>query len=258
VRTLRQASLVEKARVSECIRDAVEEFRVELTAFIESDVIFAISDADREEILHLVPNAQVVVIPNIHDAPENVSPPDQRRDLLLAAGFIGGETSPNTDAANFFVKDIWPIIERELPGVRLHIVGANPPSSVTNLRSQKINVTGRITEDELAEYYETCKVAVIPLRFGAGLKNKTTEAMAYGLPLVTTSTGVESSKLIDGESAFVTDDPGTFAQRVVQLYRDQDMWSKFSRASREIAIHDFSADAVSSRLETIFQIHPNN
>ena len=252
-RTLRQASITSNAaRARQLVKMAAEEFQTQCAAFVESGLVFAISDADKEEIVRLVPKAQVIVIPNIHDIPQNIRSAEQRKDLLLVGGFLGGEGAPSTDAVIFFVQNIWPIIEKKLPEIQLHIVGANPPASVRKLQSRRINVTGRVGEDVLAKYYQNCKIGVIPLRVGAGLKNKVTESMAYGLPIVTTPVGAEGTKLIDQESAFIRDDPNMFATDVVQLYQNHELWMKFSHASQELAEQHFSEKTVSARLKEVF------
>jgi glycosyltransferase involved in cell wall biosynthesis len=93
---------------------------------------------------------------------------------------------------------------------------------------------------------------VIPLRIGAGLKNKVTESMAYGLPLVSSSVGAEGSGLANGISAFVTDQPKQFAEDVIRLYHNGDMWLEFSRRSLEIVQDNFSAEVAANRLKSVF------
>jgi glycosyltransferase involved in cell wall biosynthesis len=93
---------------------------------------------------------------------------------------------------------------------------------------------------------------VIPLRIGAGLKNKVTESMAYGLPLVSSSVGAEGSGLANGIFAFVTDQPEQFAEDVIRLYHNGDMWLEFSRRSLEIVQDNFSAEVVANRLKSVF------
>jgi GT2 family glycosyltransferase len=255
MRSLRQAAVAQdRESARESLRTAAREFESQETALLESDLVLAVSDSDKEEILRVFPKAKVTVVPNIHDIEENVESPEARKDLLLVGGFLGGDGSPSADAVRFFAIMIWPLIERRLPNVKVHVVGANPPTSVSRLDSERVRVVGRVSEEELARYYRSCKVAVVPLRVGAGLKNKITESMAYGLPLVTTSVGAEGSKLVDGYSAFIADDPEIFAERVVQLYESDDLWRKFSNSSRELAIRHFSEEAVSARLQEIFRV----
>lgn len=260
MRSMRQASHIsDPQRRSQILQRAVEEFATEQKAFLESDLILAVSDSDKKEITRFLPDARVEVIPNIHTIEADVSPPEKRSHLLLVAGFLAGEASPSSDAVHFFTERIWPIIGRRLTDAKLLIVGAYPPASVRKLQSKRIVVTGKVTDQELANYYRSCKVACIPLRFGAGLKQKVTESMAYGLPIVTTPVGAEGSGLVDGESAFITDEPTVFAERVVQLYQNADLWREFSRSSQEIARERFSDAAVSARLEEIFAIRqPEN
>ena len=179
----------------------------------------------------------------------NINYLKKRKDILFVAGFAH---SPNEDAALWFVKDIFPIIKYNLPDVRLFLVGSNPTEKVKELESDDIIVTGYVTDEKLDEFYNNARVAVVPLRFGAGVKSKVTEALRYGIPLVTTSTGAQGLKDLDS-TAFVADIPEQLADSVIKLLRYDDLWENYARKGQEYAKANFSKQSMIESLKPLFE-----
>ena len=173
----------------------------------------------------------------------------KRKDILFVAGFAH---SPNEDAALWFVKDIFPIIKYNLPDVRLFLVGSNPTEKVKELEADYIIVTGYVTDEKLAEFYSNVRVAVVPLRFGAGVKSKVTEALRYAIPLVTTSIGAQGLKDLDSV-AFVADTPEQLADGVIKLLRYDDLWENYARKGQEYAKANFSKQSMIESLKPLFE-----
>jgi glycosyltransferase involved in cell wall biosynthesis len=147
-----------------------------------------------------------------------------RQNLIFVAGFAH---PPNADAAEWFVRDVLPIVRLKHPDLHLDLVGSNPCDAVVALQEQGIDVTGFVTDEELALRYRAARVVVAPLRYGAGVKGKVIEAMHSGVPCVTTSAGAQG---LAGTADFLaaTDDPATFAAHVVELLEDDAAWRRAS------------------------------
>ncbi len=109
-----------------------------------------------------------------------------RQEIIFVAGF---GHPPNEDAAIWFVEAILPLIRTDLPGAHLSIIGSNPTARVQDLAGDGIAVFANVSDAELAAAYDRARVAVVPLRCGAGVKLKTVEALRTGVPLVTTEVG---------------------------------------------------------------------
>ena len=133
--------------------------------------------------------------------------------LLFVGGFGHG---PNADAVNWFLAEIMPRLIAEDARYTLMIAGSSPPQEITELVGAGVQVLGPVTDGELDELYARAGVAIAPLRFGAGVKGKVIEALAKGVPVVTTSVGVQG---IPGAERFVLvgADPDAFAQAVLDV-----------------------------------------
>ena len=139
----------------------------------------------------------------------------------------------------WFTRDIWPLIRQLCPDATLDIVGSYPTDAVRALADDAIGMHADVSEETLACFYASARVAVVPLRFGAGVKLKVAEALRDGVPLVTTSTGVQGLPGLDS-IADVTDGPEAFAAAVVRLLRDDALWQHRCRAQIEYARTAFS------------------
>jgi len=207
----------EKDEDSETLR------RRELDCVRRSDVTWAVTEHEEQMIRRLVPGAATATVPNVHQVDaERLRPFDERRDLVFVGGFLH---PPNIDAVTWFVEEILPLVRSEIEVV-LWVLGSSPPPAIYDLQSPNVVVTGWLPD--LSEYLRSARVFVSPLRWGAGMKGKNGEAMAYGLPMVTTMVGAEGMHLVDGEHALIRDDASGFAEAVVELYRNQDLWERIA------------------------------
>jgi glycosyltransferase involved in cell wall biosynthesis len=157
-----------------------------------------------------------------------------RTGVAFIAGWASGPKSPNIDGMQWFAREVWPRVLARLPEARLQVTGGNPPVEVRRFACDSIEFVGRV--EDLNAYYADLRVVVVPNRFGAGVKNKTIEALQSGIPTVSTAVGAEGVPIpgfVDGLSGktprspsylTVTDDPGAFAERVVTLLSDEPAW----------------------------------
>jgi GT2 family glycosyltransferase len=163
-----------------------------------------------------------------------------RHDLIFVASF---SHPPNAGAAVWFVKHVMPIISAAVPGVRLFLIGSNPSSEVLALAGDQVVVTGFVSDDALADYYRSARLAVAPLKYGAGMKGKVIEAMRFGLPTVTTQAGAQGLMAARSFLA-VEDDAAAFAKAVITLLQDDLVWHERSEAAQRFVHEHFSVDAL--------------
>ena len=172
----------------------------------------------------------------------------QGNKIIFVAGF---GHPPNTDAAVWFVNDIFPQIKAQHPTVKLYLIGSRPTEQVLKLQSDSIIVTGYVSDEQLAEHYASARVAVVPLRFGAGVKNKVVEAMAYGVPLITTEVGVQGLDGVD-QLIPVTSAPQAFAAAVCRVLDNDELWSAYANAGNTYVANRYSLAAMKATLANVF------
>ena len=238
VRELREAEL---SRDPAAMERAESTKQAELGIYTQADALITVTEQDWQHIETYLPAKPHFVIPNIHSVPDSTENLPDRSGLLFIGGF---DHSPNTDAVLYFVEEIFPLVKKAVPDITLKVVGDNPPDSILELQDNSITVTGYVPSTE--PYLQKARVSIAPLRYGAGMKGKIGEAMANGLPVVTTSVGAEGIGLVHGETALIADTPAEFAQHVVKLHSDDAIWSSISKNARLFIEHNYSPQAVNT------------
>jgi glycosyltransferase involved in cell wall biosynthesis len=216
---------------------------MELRLMKKAAVSYYPSYVEREAIHEIEPSVPVkAIVAYVFDRFLNQIPNDfEKREGLL---FVGGFAHPpNADAVLWFAREIFPLIREQIP-VNFYIVGSKVTDEIKALEQPDngIIVKGFVTEEELASLYASCRIVVVPLRYGAGVKGKVIEALYYGAPVVTTSIGAEGIPEAD-QVMVVRDEPGTFAEEVVALYNDPDSLRQMSQNTQNYIRTYHSIDA---------------
>ena len=219
---------------------------MELFMAHQADETLVVSPVEKEILKKEGLEDKVSVITNIHTPESFYKPFDQRKGLMFIGGFVH---LPNEDGIVWFVESVLPLIERKLSGVSLCIVGSHPTERVKLLASSDVIVTGYV--EDVSPYFEKARVFVCPLRYGAGIKGKIGQSMAYGLPVVTTSIGAEGMGLTDGHDALIADDEEAFAQKVIKVYQDRKLWETLSLNAMALIEKNYSPAAVKQALRTL-------
>ena len=217
---------------------------LERRVWLMADVVYYPSDEETIYVKAAEPNCSARTIPlfgfRTFASPEDADLP-KRSDILFVAGFAH---DPNEDAALWFVGEVLPIIRQREPNVRLWLVGSNPTPKVQDLAlDPSVAVTGYVTDEELAAFYLKSRVAIAPMRYGAGMKGKVLEAMRFGVPIVTTPFGVQGMAELDGGLP-VHSSPEPFAESVLALLSDDALWRRQRRFQSEYLRQRFSLQAL--------------
>jgi GT2 family glycosyltransferase/ubiquinone/menaquinone biosynthesis C-methylase UbiE len=215
------------------------------------DIVLYPSDEEASEVRRLEPRVVARSIPPYAlppPLPVRKTPPAATGGIVFVAGFAH---PPNADAAQWFVGEVLPRIRAVYPGVPLTLAGSHPAKPVLALAGDGVTVTGYVTDEQLDQIYATARVAVCPLRFGAGVKLKVVEAMHHGIPLVTTPVGAQGLKGLDAVCD-VTADANDFAAAVVRLLGDNALWLERAEAQSGYVASRFSPDAMRDALVAAF------
>jgi len=208
------------------------------------------SEKDKSVLLNSIPDANIRVIHNGIDLTQivdsYVSDPGNKRII-----FTGNLTYfPNIDAIEYFTNEIFPKILKEELGATFYIVGQNPPSIIRKLISKNIFVTGFV-KNILDEYLKS-SVAVAPIRFGAGSQFKILEALAIGIPVVTTSITAEGINSVDNNEVLVANNPDDFAAAVITLFRDQKLRNVLSMNGKKMIREKYSMEVIGRELNDFY------
>lgn len=218
---------------------AVRTRSAELALVRESHATWVVSEVERDLLAQLQPTARVEVISNIHWISDDTPDFFGREDIVFVGSY---RHPPNVDAVCWLVEEIFPLVRRTLPTVRLHVVGADAPDSVLALQ-QHPGVLLRGHVPELGQLLDQTRISVAPLRYGAGIKGKINQSLARGLPIVATPCAVEGMHLADGEAALLADNAEQFAAAIIRLYGDQPLWQRLRAAGIDNTRRHFSRDA---------------
>ena len=228
-RMQRQLDLVtDAAERAQRAAEMLECRHLERAIPLEADHIICVSD-EEAAILRSVPgHCRIEVVrPVAPGVTPTTTPFEERTNLLFTPGWLAGDVSPNVDALGWFVRAVLPILLEARPEIRLLVTGANPPAAARALAGPSVELVGFVPD--LRAVYEATRVVAVPMRFGAGVKIKSLEALQYGVPVVSTSVGAEGLGLHDSRAVVVTDDPHEFAMSLLRLYETPDAWEQQRR-----------------------------
>ena len=240
-----------KAEISKLKKDFLqaEDTKIrELEVYQKADMIVTVTEQDRMEIKNHLSDKPIFLLPNVHDIIQVKVPFAERNDLLFVGSF---SHDPNIDAVLYFVREVFPLIKRKLPNIKFYVVGNNPPEKIKNLNSKDIIVTGWVPE--VKPYLEKCRISIVPLRYGAGMKGKVGETLSYGVPMVSTTIGAEGMGIENNVHSFITDDPKEFAEYTIKLYEDVDIWNRFSQNGKKLIDSNFSCENIKKKIKYIMR-----
>lgn len=226
LRELREHEVNGNKKEAERVRNYAKE---EISRMDAADVIFDVSAYEKSILDPQLKHARVEVNPIFiyREFPVFAENFHERKDLL----FVGSFKHPgNLDGVAWLCKDIMPTVIKAMPDVKLHLVGAHPTPEIKALANDNVIVHGFLSDEDLAEMYRSCRLSVVPLRFGAGVKGKVLEAMYHGLPIVSTSIGTEG--IVDIEQCMEnTDGAEAFAAKIIELYPQTDVLTEMGRTN---------------------------
>ena len=208
------------------------------------DVIFSVSKEDADFTRTRLPNpvTQVWVMPNGVDT-DDFRPPNtaERKNRIIFCGAM--DVLMNIDAVEWFTRQVFPKVREAVHDAEFWIVGRNPVPGVKTLDSLPgVRVTGRV--EDVRPYYAEAKVTVVPFRYGGGTKLKVLEAMALGVPVVATSLGCQGIEVVPGKHLFKEENEEAFAQRVVNLLKDERLRHQMAKEARRLVEERYSWHAI--------------
>jgi GT2 family glycosyltransferase len=172
------------------------------------------------------------------------------KDIMFIGGF---NHPPNVDGILWYSEKIAPLIKEKRQDIKTYILGSNITKQIQKLNSENIAIIGYVTDEELEYYYKNCRLSIVPLRYGAGIKGKVIEAMYYQLPVVTTSAGAEGIYRAN-ECLFIKDNAEDFANEIINIYDNLTLLSEASAIQADVIEKCFTRDSVIKTIKDDFDL----
>ncbi len=230
------------------LKEATRLEAIERRLFATADITLTFSDVERTIIHELVPTCNVkVVAPYVLSVAQHVQH-RRTKDIIFVGGF---RHSPNRDGMMWFLEQVWSLVVEFCPDVTLTIVGEEPGPKLLSKSSDTVRVLGHVPNLDVV--FAASRVSIAPLRYGAGVKGKIVTAMSHGVPVVSTSLGIEGMELIDGQNVLVGDTPAVFARHILRLIEDDELWNTVSLNGLHYIQARYSLKVVKERFEAVLE-----
>ncbi|MBS1599976.1 MAG: glycosyltransferase family 4 protein [Bacteroidetes bacterium] len=207
---------------------------LEIELFGVFDYLMLICEPDYMKLKTTFPEEKLLLCPH---------PPTLYRHAIRTAvkniGFVGSEYLPNKDAVHFFIKECWPAISKKYP-VQFTIYGNVIRTLDDQMSCKNIHRAGYI--EQMDELYNEIDIVINPVRFGAGLKIKSVEALANGLPLVTTTHGARGLESAPNHTFWIADEPKQFIETILALIEDYSLRQKTAQRAYDFIAENFSPE----------------
>ncbi|MBD0425673.1 glycosyltransferase [Aquisalinus flavus] len=225
--------------------------RFERTACSRFDTVIGVSGRDAMTLKETFGAATTAAIPTGVDLDFFAyTPPANETGPLIFTGSM--DWRANQDGLTWFLHDVWPLIAAARPQTSLKVIGKNPPQHLIDAAGKACaNWTFTGFVDDIRPHAAGGSAYVIPLRVGGGTRIKAYEAMAMGMPVVSTTLGVEGLPLTPGEHFFSADTPEAFAAATLRLLAEADTRRALSGAARAFVEANASQKSVAEVFERI-------
>jgi len=226
--------------------------RFEKRTWRQADACLAVSSENRQEIKS-ISGKKCYLIPNGIDLDFfKFQLPSQRAQRPAIILYVGNfRYIQNQDAAYYLAKKVFPLIKKQLPGVRLLIVGRCPTRKIKGLVSDNIVLKPNL--DDIRQAYAQADLLLAPIRAGSGTKFKILEAMASGVPVITTPLGIEGIKAKNGHEVMIGKTAGQLSKLAIKLLCNLHLCQKLSKKSRYLVEQIYGWQKISLELEKAYQ-----
>jgi len=215
------------------------------------DGCVVVSDVDKELLIKMEVNSRLFVVPNGTDT--KFFRPNNNKVFENEVLWIGHmDVHTNKDAVLYFWREIYPLLRKQYPQVRMTFLGTAPPKEIVDIakRDGQVRVTGFV--DDIRPYIDEAVVMVVPIRIGSGTRLKILDAMAMGKAIVSTSVGCEGINVTHGKNIMVADNPEDFANRTIELLKNANVRVNLEKSALTLA-KTYDWDLIREKQEGVYQ-----
>jgi glycosyltransferase involved in cell wall biosynthesis len=216
-----------------------------------SQRVVAMSQSDSQLMRELVKDLKIDIVPNGIDV-EYFSAKKRKEESFPKILYVGNFAwLQNAEAVEVLVNEVWPEIKKEVPNCQLWIVGKNITGKIKNYASESIQITEGLPD--IRDAYLTSSLLLVPIKGPGGTRLKVLEAMASGLPVVTTPVGAEGLGVTNGKHALISDDFKELAKLAVKLIKNKKLAQKLGLAAKEFVEKNYSWSKSAAILDRIYK-----
>ena len=213
--------------------------------------VVAMSEADKKVMLDLVPELPVSIVPNGVDT-DLFFKIKRKASQIPTVLFVGNfKWLQNREAVDELVQKVWPEIRKKFSKIKLWIVGRYPSPEIQAYQNQEITVSSDI--DDIKKVYAESDVLLAPIYGPGGTRYKILEAMASGLPVVTTSCGIEGLGAVDGVHAIFGDGPKELAAQTINVLSNEKLRQKLVENGKNLIKADYDWAIIANHLDMLYQ-----
>ncbi len=206
--------------------------------FSKMDVCFAITEADKKHALEMAPDANIVLASAGVNPDEWQPDPGIERNPFELTHATVYKWRHNIDALKWFLDNVLPELQKDIPGIKLTLIGKEAPEWLGSYASLGADPVGYV--DRVQPYHNRANIYIAPLFVGGGIRIKILEAMAMELPVVATSVAAEGIDAGPDEGLFIADTPGEFLKIITELANDFTTARNAGKKAREFILNNFS------------------
>jgi len=214
--------------------------------------VTAVSDEDKQSLIEAGARGDIQVIPIAVDTDKQAFIPRSPKGPHIV--HVGTMYWPaNIDGIRWFLDQIYPLIKQQVPDVRCTLIGARPPQDIKDREQtdSSLKVTGYV--DDPLPYLQDSSMMIVPLRAGGGMRVKILNALAQGLPMVSTTVGCEGIDVKHDYDILVADTPEDFARQSARLLTDATLNQQLTQNGRQTAEQKYDYRRACEPLDDIYR-----
>ncbi len=214
--------------------------------------VVTVSDNDKRMLSQFYPDDRIVVVENGVDPVlyRNDTPLDGKSGIVFTGSL---DWIPNIDGLTWFACDVYPFLRATVPGLQVKIVGRRPSPRLLDVLSTRTAVTVQADVPEIQPYLHGARVMIVPLHIGGGSRLKILEAMASGLPVVSTAKGAEGLDVTHDKNILIADEPEEFAKALIDVMNDDALHRRLAEAGLELIKARYSWDTAAQPLADLWR-----
>lgn len=211
------------------------------------DALLPITEEDAE----FFRNHSKVLVKTIH---YGINLPDlfEAEESENALFYIGAMNwMPNIEGIQWFLKNVWPTLNKKFPELKFYIAGREMPSWLMNLKMENVVVLGEV--EDAREFVRSRRIAVVPLFSGSGIRIKIIESMSLGKAIVSTQRGAEGIEYENAKNIYIADTAEAFIQYISVLYTQPELAQEMGKSARRLVAEKHQSREIIRQLIGLYQ-----